>query len=1606
MSTKHLLFPVLAALATLAGCAEERPPINRVQPFALEKSFFVGDDLTDPRDDPEFWTQATLIDVGYGASQDGLFTSTYAQPMSRIKWQVTEDMLIGRIAYERIEGTDGKGVGGPVNDGIVAVAFRIESHFDIINSYNPTTGEKLNIIDENASDRPWYERTYFRVDFSQNLSTDNYDFDTLSMVGIFGGVTYEAMKYDVTDPADPHAPVFDVGTGYFDITSKAFAKPQVIDLSHLGWGIDAFPACFLDPDFMGGTGPSAQCSPVELTIRHSFRRVEDTDFEPQDWDGFRFQAYGAFTAERNGYARNYGMSDDLWHRFIARYDIWARSHYYANPEEMTGFVACYTPETTPFGADPHRDEDGDGTEDECAAVGNGSRCDTFRQRCTLPFMQRTPNPVIWHYTNESDLEYFDASRLSTHDWDVALRLAVNSAKYAECTRLGGSKESCVEQFPVHFGQQDENEDTVRLALEVKDCQEGRAYAGQDCMALADTLGAQRGYSAAVIELAKMSPMVVLCHSPVAANDPAECGDKRLPEGIDPADCRDAWTDPEGELAKACADAGTVRMGDLRYHQVNVMSNPQTPSPWGIMTDAVDPLTGQTVSASVNVWAHVNDLFSQKVIDQIRYLKGELTSADITEGDHIRRWAQAAQAATTGGMTPKFSKAQVADAAKSFAYQEAAAKEGANAWAKAADVDVSEVALPPDVIRQARQLKKQLQNVRSKLDSTSVMKPIYAARARAAAGTDVEAQLITPMFQELMGIEGMPTSEGVLNRISPLRGGNRSFERDLYNMREIALAERGSCMLAEAPAPISMTGMADVLERKFGPFNPNDDRATQFARAEKMRRYIARKAHYAVMVHEMGHSIGLRHNFVSSSDAYNYRPQYWQLRTNNGAVTEPCTDLAQGGEDCVGPRYFDPVTDSERDNLIWMWMHSSVMDYAGEITQDMLGLGAYDFAAAKMFYGETVAVFGDESYAANSNRGSGMLGKMDNFGGILGFQWNIGGQDDSFHYSELNNNYELIQDCKTVNPDDFKPGDWDDSIYGTWDPLLDGHMVFVDGNYTRCKQQPVDYARWTDLKMPAEGQAGGFYRGGVAIDGQDRVRVPYGFGTDSWADLGNLSVYRHDNGADPYELFDFFVSNQEINHIFDNYRRNRQTFSIRGAVGRTLGRYNEKMRDAAKGLGLLKNIYKDFSLSLNYDFNEFWPVIAPLFFKENILASGLAFDHFTRQLARPEHGDHFRATGDPVLRSARDQTGDTGEALVTIPNGATGFIEQVGIGGRPVENQLSDTNGEYDSQYTINAGSYYEKMYTAMLMSESVDNFISSSRTDFTDPRYRSVSLADLFPDGFRRWLGNNLTGDDELKGMRLSAGFGGLPRVDDDGFPSAPMGHISWWGSTPRVCFPDRLSQICGTFGNEADPSFAELGIQDTVVLDPQVQWEQQKFLIAMTLMYLPENQKTYWVDMMQLWELGVDSDPGFENRIELHLPTGRVYVAKTYGKETIFGKRVQRGIAARMLEYANELLAAAYEVEPGPDLDGDDAPDWWIPVIGDSGQPLVQYDPTIQHITPLGTIAANGVLGCNRQGNWNCTCESNRACGKLADYQSLPSFLRQAMGAFGMGLPSPRGIY
>ncbi len=1680
------------AITGASGCAEERDPINRVQPNALPKAFFVGADYVGTQDDPAFYARAAITDVGYGAAQDGLFTSTYAQPTSVIKWEITEDLLIGRIVYNRIIGADGKGDGENSIDGQVAYAFPILSHFDIRRDYNPTTGEESNVIVENTSDRAWYLRDQFRVDWSRNLNVDAYDFDTLSLVGVYGGVTYEPLSYYVNDPHHPDAPEFATAEGYFDITTKVYATPGLIDLSHLGWGIDTFPACYLPNDIFGGSQPFGNCNPTELSLRMSFRRAEPSDYEPVDFDGNKFRSFGIFYGERFGYARNYGITDNQWYRFAARYNIWDKHHYYEDgkcggetveSEKFPGQceVACFTSEKTPPGADPNRDEDGDGTADECSYVGQGSQCDRFEQKCTLPYRDRTEQPIVWHYTKDSAQEYFEGTEWATHEWDVAMRTAVVSAKYSECLSVGNDAATCEGEFPLYRGQQDENQDAIELAREVDDCKkalggwadavDGAPWSDdrvEACVAKAEEIGNTRGYSAGVIAIAQMDEMVTLCHSPVQVDDSPLCqadiqkymsdevkaADTRqvLPADITAADCdvqfQLRYDDPEKvdqEVLDACDNGFLVRIGDLRYHQVNTIRNPQTPSPWGIMADADDPRTGEKVQASINIWAHVNDLASQGLVDTLGYIAGEIPPGEITDGTYVKDWAAAADAASGKGAlgtmdrhTVERRKMAVFDG-RNFDNPNPRVSYDPN------DNRRPDEKVPAEILKQTKKwLSKNLPGVYASADVISQNRAASEARRLAAQNTQTEAALITePMMQmagmnkhEIQGagseIQAGQIGSSVLASASILRNLNPTVRREFERARELGLAARGACILSAenimAPAPNALADLTKVMARKFGPWTPGADKASRYERQEKIRKYIAQRYQYAVIAHEMGHSIGLRHNFISSYFAYGFRPQYWQLRTKDGMITEKCTDVSATGEECVGPRYYDPPTETERSNLIWMFQQSTVMDYPGELTQDMIGLGAYDFAAARFFYGNVMSVYNDASKYNVDNKEvrASLLNITDTFGGIVGYQY-LGteasnGDAPDIHYSQLNQQLGLIQNCTQVDASQYQPLSWDSEALGEWDSLLDGMIVTQNGTATKCKTQPVDYVQYNQMRpaTPDESASAGFYGApGKAVEKAPtkRLRVPYGFATDSWADLGNLAVYRHDNGADPYELFNFLVTEQEARHIFDNYRRGRTTFSVRTQSSRILGRYNEKMRDGAKGLGLVANGTRLYYQEVGIDFDSVFPTVANLQFPDNILASGLAFDHFTRQFSRPQTGAHsFYLKDDPnnqydrILRShdTAQQLVTDDEAEVFLYDGGSGYFGQVVPGAKLIENRLSEDQGEFDRDFTMNVGSYYDKVYAPYLLTESVDNFISDSANDFIDPRNRAVSMADLFPDGYRRFLANQLTGDDFLKGPRLAAESNGSPSTDGSGYPSLGIGWVSWWTPTPEVCFPGSTATICSTYGcpsgnvcevdddlNVIPHALNPQAPANTVPLEPLVGWEEYKWLIAQTLLYLPENARTNWINLMGIWEIGSDTDPGFPNRIELHMPDGRIYVARTYGTETIFGKTVQRGVGARILEYANELADRAYVCTPGAAVDG--SATWCIPTVV-NGKPLIKFDPVMQG----GTFNT----ACNATDNSGCTCSSNRSCEQLAAYESVPAFMRQAMRDFRMADASMKGIY
>ncbi len=1387
------------AACTIAGCAAERDNINRVQSDALAKRFFV-ENLTDPDDDPEFYMRVTVVDVAAGSNSDGLFTHSDAQPTMRIRWEITEELLLARLTYELIDHTDGKGR-RRTPDGQIVAAYKIVKHFDIQQDYNPSTGEPLNVIIENDYDRPWYQRQYFRVDWSRNLVTSAYELDTMAQLGIYYGVEWEPIAYYVNDPSHPDAPLFDAESGYFDVTNKAWAQPTTYE--DPWWG--TVPVCW---DY--GYFPVYSCNPSEVTLRQAYKRVTDSDYEPIPFDGNMMDMFGYFTVDRFGYDRRYGVVDDQWRRFATRWNIWQRSH--VDPP-----VLCNTPETTPIGADPHRDDDGDGTEDECQSVGRGSRCDDVVGECTIPYRDRDVRTIAWHVNQEHPDDLYASSAEAMAAWNDAMRSAVIVARLTECRRTGEA--DCEAQMGWPADWSDDHVPPVGNG-----------------------------------SLAEVPNVFVLCHNPVIDEDDDACGA--------------AGTSP--------------RLGDIRYNIVTVVQDFELMAPWGIMMDVDDPLTGEKIAGSVTVWGATLDRAAASLADLLGLINGTIDSEDFIEGEDISHWVDANRQATEAHMHGRaMSAAEVARRLSSFDMQ----------------VVQNHIAgLAPEKPNAHPRLRRTARA--QALVDAGRLGPGNAAleeRMQRLRGTPLEAMMVSPELMQMAGYD--PTGavdDDVIHRASPFGKLTPAARRAHARAERLGQAQRHACRY-EAPDPDSLLGLAQAIAAQFPAPDPDDAAAVNEHR-QTVYNWARAAFNRGVMAHEIGHSVGLRHNFGASWDALNYGNEYWQLRTGGGTVGADCPSGNTDGESCVGPRWRDPITDAEIAGNIGQYATSSVMDYPGDQSQDTILPGKYDRAAVRFAYAGTVDVWNAPGVSLDGS-GDGLetawnLAGMSISPGLTGVYW-FPKPDLSYefiHYSRWQQEFGLIRDCQ---PDGAAP------------------------TGMRCKGAPLDVVDLRDMEDWIDDEDYSdydffFYSYAREKDG-GRVRRGYLFSSDEYADAGNVPSFTGDAGADAYEQVRFLETLYENRYLLDAFRRNRVTFNSQDVVWRIQGRYLDNIQQIAKTFAfgaLLDGDPTAPSAEFLQDGNY-----GPL-----VLAGTLAFDLFARQLTRPEPGYYCPAEFcGTVVPYGMDNELYVADAIA-LPDVYL-YDYQVLLGdGRYLHNDFDYSQGYWWGDYQKQVGAYYDKIWATYYLAEAYDYFISNAKEDFTDSRYKNVNFATVFPDQVRRLYNALLTNDYDTFAPWTDV----EPLADD-----TPVGTLAYplW------------SQASGTGTRPPSATLA----------DPNYSWNEQIYAMVWGSIFFPTNWSYDFIhDARIVMTLAEVPWPDSEIYAFTNPKTGITYRARQSGTEDVLGYTRQRGAGARMLEWANRLLTVAYLVQR--DVDGN-------PILDAYGAPLLALDANGQPQLDPANPGADQVL-------------------------------------------------
>ena len=869
----HTLVAVMAALAGAAGCAG-KGDIDRTQPDKIEKAIFFNPDGSAKT----FYYRWTVTDV---PPTNGWLFEGVQGAMDKIYFKVTQDQLIGYRAYDYAPGSQNAITGGANNTDAPVVSFKITSHFDVKREYNAGTGEQTNVISENTTDRPWNERQFLRVDWSTDKLANPF-MDVTLQVPVAG--TYAVSETEITNPGRAI-----YTKDYLDVTIQTEATPD-------------YNACiklFAAPDDVGPW----DCGPTQISLRHSFRAVSDTEYEPLEYPDVQplldaagkpisvvwaqdgphpcnnttlsqtggtfsgadcstvgaeeFSKFGFFRTVRQTYDPRLGASEVNRKYYANRWNIWQKTI--------------------------QRVTDGTPVLD---ANGNVVR---------IPDRTRVPRQIPY-YTNvefpDDDPMLWDAAQQVVGEWNDAMKRTVAAL------RAPGSSSGVSEANVINAAGPNPPAGTPAV---------GGTAVIPDIFVLKRNSCNVEGVKQYLTDHPDMADeLKVKAQATMRTIDPATLDKTTTGPGV-----HACWRLSRRRCRTRTRKKFTwQRNGDLRYSFVYWVDRPQgaASAPLGYGPSSADPETGEIVSASLYLYGASLNIYTQFAADSVDMLNGVLTADDLLSGKRISD----VLAETAKNRTNREALV-ISPAAR--AYASALATNGGLPGVRAGGA-------APGPGATSTTAASRLVTV----DPLAVDQKLATLK-----GTAVETAMMTEDILTAF-VPGYIPGRTNLNDIAPdalakaspiqwLSEGARQSRRDRFQK----LAMNG-CVFTADFADDAILGTA--LKLKLA--NLTGDALFKTLRASIFR---------GLADHEMGHTMGLRHNFAGSTDALNYGKDYWQIRSNVAK-----TDWAANSLD-------------EHE-------YSTVMDYGSRFNTDVQGLGRYDYAAIRFGYGQLIDTMPNAQESAN------------------------------------------------------------------------------------------------------------------------------------------------------------------------------------------------------------------------------------------------------------------------------------------------------------------------------------------------------------------------------------------------------------------------------------------------------------------------------------------------------------------------------------------------------------------------------------------------------------------------------------------------------------------
>jgi len=402
------LLAALPLAVSVAGCNTgdikdiDRTQVNRVAKANLRGVWYEIDMITDIPPTASFGFAGQ---TNFGGEDSG-----------KVMFDIQEGLLVVYPVTEKVLGSDAKWTKRKIRKywdpavtrrddrqvrdsdfisvytGNPVAAYPILLHFDVNRDYAPSTGEQTNVIVENTTDRPWWQREFVRVDWSGNQIM-NFMFPQTN-------VRYSPMHYFVPaeDVDNPSKFYMADGKDYFHFTRRLYGQPM---------STGACSPYSLAP---------GDCSGAVVEVRIAYRRLDvkrTNDYEVRRYRNDPDQEkFGYFLAERYRWDDNFGLVYSGKDSKAGRWNLWQKTKEFSPVVDKAGkAIGCLT----------NRDCDAPAVCDQADWFEPGV-CKTGAR---IEYSQRGLRPVVYHLSPDHPVNHLEGAYRTADGWSDTFKETVS-----------------------------------------------------------------------------------------------------------------------------------------------------------------------------------------------------------------------------------------------------------------------------------------------------------------------------------------------------------------------------------------------------------------------------------------------------------------------------------------------------------------------------------------------------------------------------------------------------------------------------------------------------------------------------------------------------------------------------------------------------------------------------------------------------------------------------------------------------------------------------------------------------------------------------------------------------------------------------------------------------------------------------------------------------------------------------------------------------------------------------------------------------------------------------------------------------------------------------